>query len=222
MDFDEVIRRRHMVRSYLPDVVEADKVDRILDAARRAPSAGFSQPHRFVVITSQPVRNILAQACGESAAIARGLAPWLSVAPVHIIPCLDRNAYARRYAEPDKAGSGGPGQWPVPFDWVDGGAAIMLLLLAAVNEGLAAGFLAVDDAALRDALDVPPQWTPLGLVTVGYASQPEAKDPDAQEPDAKKPAADESGPVQTQRSTQGPVGSARRPRLSLDDIVLRY
>jgi nitroreductase len=36
MDFDEVIRRRHMVRSYLPDVVEADKVDRILDAARRA------------------------------------------------------------------------------------------------------------------------------------------------------------------------------------------
>lgn len=168
MEFADVLAQRRMVRSYLPDPVDPVAVDRILDAARRAPSAGFSQPHRFVVVTSREGRDRIAAACGEPAALARGLRPWLSVAPVHIVPCVDIGAYDRRYAEADKADSGGPADWDVPFHWVDGGAALMLLLLAAVDEGLGAGFLWVAEDVIRSAAQVPSSWTPLGLVTLGY------------------------------------------------------
>lgn len=197
MDFQQVVRRRHMVRSYRPDPVDPGAIDRIVDTARRAPSAGFSQPHRFVVVTREEVRTRIADACGEPAARARGLDPWLSVAPVHIIPCVDRQAYVRRYDQPDKAGSGGPAAWEVPFDWVDGGAALMLVLLAAVDEGLAAGFLAVVNERLRQAVEIPPEWTPLGLVTVGHPA--------------------DQGP-----QVPATVGSAVRPRLAIDDIVVRH
>lgn len=196
MDFQQVVRRRHMVRSYRPDPVDAGAIDRIVDTARRAPSAGFSQPHRFVVVTSHEVRRRIADACGEPEAGARGLDTWLSVAPVHIIPCVDRQAYERRYAEPDKTGSGGPAAWEVPFDWVDGGAGLMLVLLAAVDEGLAAGFLAVVNERLRQAVEIPPEWTPLGLVTVGHPAD--------------------------QGQVPATVGSAVRPRLAIDDIVVRH
>ena len=160
-----------MVRRYRDDPVPDEVLVRVLDAARRAPSAGFTQPHRFVVATGADRRRAIADACGEPEAVARGLSPWLSVAPVHVVPCVEIDAYHRRYAEPDKARSGGPGEWDVPFWWVDGGAGMMLLLLAAVDEGLGAGFLAVDAEAIRAAADVPDAWTPLGLVTLGYAAE---------------------------------------------------
>jgi nitroreductase len=168
MELADALRRRRMVRSYRPDPVDPAAVERVLRAALHAPSAGFSQPHRFVVITSEERRRAVAEACGEPEAVARGLSPWLSVAPVHVVPCVEPAAYARRYAEPDKAASRGPEGWEVPFQWVDGGAALMALLLAAVDEGLGAGFLDVDHAALRRAVDVPDPWVPLGLVTLGH------------------------------------------------------
>ncbi|MGI9016394.1 MAG: nitroreductase family protein [Euzebya sp.] len=189
MDFYEVVRHRRMVRAYHPDPVPPEVIRRILDTATRAPSAGFSQPHRFVVITAAQARRRIADACGEPAAVARGLDPWLSVAPVHIIPCVELSAYDRRYAEKDKARSDAPGTWAVPFQWVDAGAAFMLLLLAAVAEGLTAGFLAVDHDALRAATTVPTDWTPVGLITLGRGLD------------------------------VGPTGSAARPRLPLESVI---
>ncbi len=192
MEFADVVARRRMVRSYRPDPVDPKALDRILDVARRAPSAGFAQPHRFVVITSREVRQRVAVAAGEPAAVARGLSPWLSVAPVHVIPCVEHEAYVRRYGMPDKARSGGPASWDVPFEWVDGGTAFMLLLLAAVDEGLAAGFLTVDGAALIEAAGVPEGWTPLGVVTLGH------------------------------QDATDPVGSSSRyPRLPMEEVVTR-
>jgi nitroreductase len=139
MQFTEVLAKRRMIRAYTPEPVAQEAVDRIVVAALRAPSAGFSQPHRFVVVTSAEGRRAVADACDEQAALARGLSPWLSVAPVHVIPCIERQAYVERYGQPDKAASAGPDGWAVPFEWVDGGAAFLLLLLAAVDEGLGAG-----------------------------------------------------------------------------------
>lgn len=191
MELQQVVRARRMVRRYRPDPVEPASLERILDVARRGPSAGFSQGQRFVVVTGAAARRRLADACGEPTAVARGLQPWLSVAPVHVLPCVDHEAYARRYAEADKRASVGPAGWEVPFAWVDGGAALMLLLLAVVDEGLAAGFLAIEEAAVRSAVDVPEGWRPLGLVTVGHAA-----------PD-------------------GRPGSQRRRRLALDEVVHR-
>jgi nitroreductase len=168
MEFQEVVRRRRMVRNYRPDPVSDDVIARIVDTARRAPSAGYSQGQSFVVVTDENRRRQIAEACGESAYVARRFDPWVSRAPVHVIPCVRLDDYRARYAEPDKTGSPPPDEWEVPFWWVDGGAALMLLLLAAVDEGLAAGFLGASRDRLRSVLAIPDDVAPLGVVTMGY------------------------------------------------------
>ncbi len=165
--FSRLVRARRMVRAYRPEPVDPAVIDRMLDIARRGPSAGFSQGESFVVVTDPEVRSEIARACGEPAYVARGFTLWISTAPVHVVPCTRRADYEDRYAEPDKAGSSVE-SWPVPFWWVDAGAALMLLLLAAVDEGLAAGFLRADPGRLRAALSIPPDVAPLGVVTIGH------------------------------------------------------
>ncbi len=175
MQFAEVVARRRMVRRYLQEPVDRAVVERIIDAARRGPSAGFAQGIDFVVVTGAATRRRIADLCGEREHVARGFQPWLSVAPVHVLPCVRPETYRHRYAEPDKAASAGPDGWSVPFWWVDGGAALMLLLLAAVDEGLGAGVLDIADRdGLRAVLGIPGDVEPLVLVTLGHAadSQP--------------------------------------------------
>ena len=169
MEFREVVARRRMVRAYRPDPVDPEVVRRILDRARRAPSAGFSQGQHFVVVTDKARRAAIAALCREPEFVARGHTPWLSRAPVHVLPCVRPADYETRYARADKAAPQRPSQWTVPFWWVDGGAALMLLLLAAADEGLGAGFLDIPDAAgVRALLGIPADVAPLGLVTLGH------------------------------------------------------
>lgn len=165
-----------MVRNYTGEPVDPAALERILDLARRAPSAGFSQGQTFVVVTDPQRRTALAAACDEPDYLARGFEPWVSRAPVHVIPCVEPQRYHHRYAENDKAASTPPEAWQVPFWWVDGGQALQLLLLAAVDEGLAAGFLAVDADRIRPLLHLPVAVAPLGLVTIGHPApdQPSA------------------------------------------------
>lgn len=167
MEFEDLVRRRRMVRRYQEGVVPREKLLRILDIARRAPSAGFSQGLGFVVVTEQPLRQAIAQLADEGPYVARGFDPWLSTAPVHVVVFADQDSYRRRYQETDKAASG-PEVWPVPYPVVDAGAGLMLLLLAAVDEGLAAGFLGVHRLqGLSDLLGIPDDVVPIGLVTMG-------------------------------------------------------
>jgi len=175
MEFTEVVRLRRMVRNYTEDPVDPASIERIVDAAVRAPSAGYSQGQRFVVVTDPDLRMAVAAAGGEEAYVADGFDPWISRAPVHIVVCVDMQAYLDRYSEPDKAGSDGPRSaevdWEVPFWWVDGGASMMAILYAAVDEGLAAGFLgaqAFDD--LHAALGIPADISIVGICTIGHAA----------------------------------------------------
>ena len=168
MEFREVLRRRRMVRRYDGRAIDPRALARVLDAGARAPSAGFSQGQDLVCVTDPATRDAVARCCGEDRHVARGRPPWVSAAPALIVPCVRPAVYTERYAEPDKARSGGPSAWAVPFWWVDGGATLMLLLLAAVDEGLAAGFLDVADReGLRDLLGIPADVEPLGVVTLG-------------------------------------------------------
>ena len=170
MELGEVVARRRMIRRYRPDPVDPAVIADVIDTARRAPSAGFAQGTAFVVVTDDALRRQLAEVCGEPRHVARGRRPWLSVAPVHVVPCVQPAVYHRRYAEPDKAGGRGPDDWAVPWWWVDAGAALMLLLLAAVDAGLGGGLLDVADPhGVRAALRIPDDVAPLGLVTLGYA-----------------------------------------------------
>lgn len=155
-----------MVRNYRDQPIDPDALDRILDAAVRAPSAGFSQGQRFVVVTDSNTRSAIAKATGEEEYLRSGFDPWISKAPVHIIVCSDKQAYVDRYAQPDKSGHS---EWTVPYWWVDSGASLMAILYAAVNEDLAAGLLgshAADD--LRSILGVPSDVLIAGIVTLGH------------------------------------------------------
>jgi len=168
MEFREVVRRRRMVRRYGAEPVDPAALDRILDAARRGPSAGFTQGQSFVVVTDPGLRRSIADLSREAAYVARGFDPWLSQAPVIVVVCTSEQAYRDRYSEPDKLGPSGELSWDVPFWHVDAGAALMLLLLAVVDEGYAAGFLVVkDEAGLRALLGIPDEVQPIGLVTIG-------------------------------------------------------
>lgn len=169
MDFSEVVRRRRMVRNYTEAGVDEAVVTRILDAARRAPSAGFSQGQRFVVVTDADTRRAVAAAGGEDDYVAAGFDPWLSRAPVHVVVCTRVADYEERYQEPDKAGSPDAADWEIPYWYVDAGAALMSLLLAAVDEGLAAGFAGIHSFdGIREVLGIPVDVTPIGVVTLGH------------------------------------------------------
>ena len=169
MEFRETIRRRRMVRNYRPSPVPEPALERIVAAGLSAPSAGFSQGQSFVVVTDATVRSRIAELADEGAHVARGFDPWLSVAPAHIVVCVSRERYVRRYRQADKTSSTAPSDdWLVPYWWVDAGASLMAILLAAVDEGLAAGFLGAHATpGLASELGLPDDVAPIGIVTVG-------------------------------------------------------
>ena len=170
MEFDEVIRKRRMVRNYAPDPVPPETLDRIVDAGLSGPSAGYSQGVRFVIVTDEGTRNAIAALADEEEYVAAGFDPWISTAPAHVVITVSESIYRERYREPDKLGPDGTEiDWPVPYWWIDAGAAMMAVLLAAVNEGLVAGFLGVHSMRdLASLLEIPEDHSPIGVVTVGY------------------------------------------------------
>jgi nitroreductase len=172
MDLADILRRRKMVRNYTDEPVPRDVVERIVARARKAPTAGFSQGLRFVVVTEPAIRKAVAVAGGEDW-YRKGDHPstWLSGVPVQVVVCTREEDYHERYRKADKLQDDGTEiEWPVPWWYADAGKAIMLLLLAAVDEGLAAGMFGFHDTdACRRALGIPPDVTPVAAVTIGHA-----------------------------------------------------
>lgn len=173
MDFYDLVDKRRMVRNFSDEAVPMETVDRMLDAARRGPSAGFTQGQDFVVVTRPELKRKIAELCGEEGYVEAGFDPFISKAPVLVIPCTNEQAYHRRYQEADKVDEDGQEiDWPVPYWFMDVGCAVMLLLLAVVEEGLAAGFAgAYDLDALRTLLGIPDKVTPVGVIPIGHTAE---------------------------------------------------
>jgi nitroreductase len=169
VDFADVLARRRMVRNYAPDPLPQEALDRIVDAGLRAPTAGNSQGLVFVVVTSDETRRAIARLADEEEYVSHGFDPWMSRAPAHIVITVSEKTYHDRYREPDKLGPDGAEiEWPVPYWWIDAGAALMAILLAAVNEGYGAGFLGVHSVSdLAALLGIPEHQSPIGVVTLG-------------------------------------------------------
>jgi nitroreductase len=169
MDFADVLRRRKAVRSYLPDSVPRETLERIVARGRKIPSAGHSQGLRLVVVTDTETRKQIAELGGEAYYIEMGMEPWMSTAPAHIVVAVREDDYHDRYREADKLTDEGEEMvWPVPYWFIDAGAAVMLLWLAALDEGLACGVFgthAWDE--LRELLGIPSDVTPVAVLTVG-------------------------------------------------------
>jgi len=168
MEFHEVVRRRRMVRRFRPDPVPVEVVDRLLDHARRGPSAGFSQGQAFLVLTGPDLERFWAVAGAAAGAGVR-------MAPLVIVPMSSKRVYLDRYAEPDKGWTErDETQWPVPFWHIDTGMAAMLLLLSVVDEGLGAlyfGIVPEEVPPFRAAFDVPEDHEPIGAIAIGYADE---------------------------------------------------
>jgi nitroreductase len=172
VDFRDLLKHRRMVRHYDPEPIPREALERIVRTVRRAPSGGFSQGQRLVVITDAATRAQIADLLHEDEWVAQGREPWLSVAPAHIVVCTREQDYHDRYNEPDKlAVTGGVElEWPAPFWFVDAGAAMMLLLLAAIDEGLAAGVYGVtvpEMGRFKELLGIPDDVNVVAGVTIG-------------------------------------------------------
>lgn len=195
-----MVRRRRMVRRYdASRPVSAGLVRDLLELAVRAPSAGFTQGWHFLVLSDAASRErFWAVSTGAGGAVAESAAPdpWLTdmrTAPVLVLALSDASAYLDRYAEADKGWTDrDPARWPVPYWHVDTGMASLLILLGAVDRGLAGCFFGVPGEstdAVRAEFAIPPALAPVGVLSLGYPR-----------PDRRSP-------------------SLRRGRRAIDDVV---
>jgi nitroreductase len=158
-----------MVRHFADAPVDRTVLERIAAAAQRTPSAGFSQGQRLVIVTEPERRRVVGAAVGESEYVEGGYDPWVSACAAIFIPCVSEQVYHDRYREPDKLDDSREEiEWPTPYWWMDVGCTVQMILLAAVDEGLGAGFAGAQDIdALRDAVGMPPDFHPVGAIPVG-------------------------------------------------------
>jgi nitroreductase len=167
----------------------------LCDLARRAPSAGNVQAVDLVVLEGGDTARYWDATLPEPRRAAFRW-PGLVAAPVLVVVAVTPQQYVDRYAETDKAATGrgaGLDAWPVPYWWVDAGAAVEHLLLGATDAGLGACLFGAFDheEAAAEALGVPDGVRLVATVALGW------------------PAPDEPG------------RSAGRPRRALDDVVHR-
>lgn len=184
-----------MCRDFLDSPVDSATVERIIDRARRAPSAGHTQGWSFLVLDEPVTRDRFWSAAAERAWLSRPGLPGLLRAPVLVVPWSREQSYRDRYAEPDKAPDGPAGGWDVPYWTVDIAFATMLILLGVVEEGLGGLFFALRPGVperLRTEFDVPTDWQPLGAIAIGWPAP-----------------------------GGGPRGSSSRKRLALEDVIHR-
>ena len=172
--FYDLLKKRRAVRSYTGEPVPREALERIARAARRGPNAGYSQGLRLLVVDDRTTIEALAALQEDERSQA-----WFRNAAAHILVLTREQDYHDRYNQADKLAVTGGVEvlWPVPFWHVDAGAALMLVLLAALEEGLGAGVYGVpveEDAGWRELLRIPPELTIVVGVTVGRP----AEDPD--------------------------------------------
>lgn len=158
MEFDEVVRKRKMVRQYelhrpIPDYI----VTKLIENAHRAPSAGHSQVQEFIIVKDPSIKSKL----GEAALGQRQVYD----AYLLIIICSNTSRSVNQYGKRGKDF----------YSIIDGAFASMLVLLTSVNEGIGACFVgAFEDEKVSKILELPEYVKPMGIITLGYpAVRPE-------------------------------------------------
>ena len=175
MDFQEVVRHRHMVRQFTGEPVSAQSLERILDNAVRGPSAGFSQGQAFLVLNDpEDLTRFWSSGAGAAAA------PSVRTAPLVIVPMSSKRVYLDRYARPDKGWTDrDEKRWPVPFWHIDTGMAALLILLTVTDEGLGALYFGIVPEAVqpfREAFGVPDDHEPIGAIAIGHNAEAAPRD----------------------------------------------
>ena len=152
MELMEIIRTRRSVRDYKDTPVPEDKLLKVLEAARLAPSGGNSQLWKFIVVKDARRRQQLAKAASGQTFVAK--APVV-IAAVALMPERIQQCEVPAYA-------------------VDLAIAIDHMTLAAVDEGLGTCWIgAFSQAEARDVLKVPAKYKIVALLPLGFPAQPE-------------------------------------------------
>jgi len=142
MDVFEAIRGRKSVRAYIPTPVPKEKLERVLEAGRLAPSAGNVQPWHFIVVTDPEKRKLIAK--------SGRFAGFLAESPVVIVGCGNRKASPK---------------WHV----IDVAIAMQNMVLTATEEGLGTCWVGSFDGGLvRRLLKIPEHLKVVALLAVGY------------------------------------------------------
>ena len=149
MDFYEVIRTRRSIRSYKPDPVPEDVLNRVLDAARIAPSGSNRQPWKFIIVKDEELKRRLVSACGNQSFIAE--------APLVIVACGYNIHYNR---------GGYMGDMSM---LIDVSIAFTHLILAARAEGLGTCWIgAFNNEEVKKVLDIPDDVNVVAITPLGY------------------------------------------------------
>ena len=187
----EVIAERRSIRRYRPEPIADGRLEALLTAACWAPSAHNRQPWRFAVLREAAPKDRLARAMGDrlradrtrdgdaAAAIEQDVArshARITGAPVVIAVCLTL-ADMDRYPDPARAGA----ERVMATQSV--AMAVQNLLLAATADKLGACWMCAPlfcPEVVRGALDLPADWEPQALVTLGHpasAGKPASRRP---------------------------------------------
>ena len=151
VELREAILMRKSVRSWAPGQIETEKLRRVLEAARLAPSARNDQEWRFVVVTDPETRRRIGEAARNQAFVA--------AAPAVIACCAETDKHLMRCGQPAYV--------------VDTSIAVDHLTLAAVEEGLGTCWIGAFDAdAVHAILGIPPEVEIVALLPIGYPSDP--------------------------------------------------
>jgi nitroreductase len=157
MEFEQVIRKRRIIREFDPNKQIPEKViTKLLRNAHRAPSAGHTQVQEFVVITDPTTKKKLRQVAVDQ--------EYVEEAPTLIVVCSNTSRSERRYGMRGREF----------YSIIDGAFASMLILLTAVNERISAGFVgAFEDDKVSEILKLPRYVRPVGIITLGYPKETE-------------------------------------------------
>lgn len=151
MNFIELCKNRCSVRDFLPNPVEREKLEYLLEAARLAPSAVNFQPWLFLVVREEENRHKM-QECYHR--------EWFKSAPCYILICADHSHSWKRKVDGKD------------FSDVDASIAIEHMCLAAVEVGLGTCWVCnFDPQKVIDNFNLPENLEPIAILPVGYPNQ---------------------------------------------------
>jgi len=179
MEFQDVVRKRKMVRTFLDRPIDRAVLDRIIANAQRAPSAGFSQGWAFLVLSGKDETERYWNTTMSPERRTEFGWPGMFNAAALVVCLSNKSAYLARYSLPDKGWTDrDENHWPVPYWDIDVGMAALLILQTAVDAGLGAVFFGIfDQAGFRKAFGIPDEFTAVGTVAIGHKAPSDRPSP---------------------------------------------
>lgn len=153
MELSEAIKKRRSIRAYKKQNVPEEIVEKLIDAASLAPSAGNIQPWKFVIARKQDTKKKLAQAASQA---------FIEEAPVVIVVCANEARASMGYDVRGKT----------LYCIQDTAAATQNILLTAYSLGLGTCWIgAFNENEAKKAINAPEEMRPLAIIPVGYANE---------------------------------------------------